>query len=423
MIQAPQLNYAPHQQVQTNPQGVYIPAQAPNPQMLPGAIYNYPAASTYAQAPNFQPEKFNGVNIGIANPQGQSPAGAYPQYPAAPFVPYGYSQPRSSGQYNGVNIEILNPQGQGQMPGAYNGFAAPQQNVMPAQFYPAQNFGFMPQMNVMQQPPRMPGAFPPYPGVMPAPQLPSGVPYLPQLPAQSANQPKKEHPAPVNRTKQPEVPAPQIKPQNVQPPVTAKPEKIQSLINPETFAARLRTDDTDSQKAVIEEIAEKVKNSDTDGAVLLDTQIFDALVDIIRRDTSNLSGPTPEAIELRRKYLDDLTPSEKEKAAPSPLEKAEINKQYALYTISYMQERLNKELEKRRGSASELKDLPCIETVVETAKSNPNPMLRIGAIASLSHIARPEYNNDLGIIFELAKSDEDERVREAAMRAERNLEQ
>ena len=82
-----------------------------------------------------------------------------------------------------------------------------------------------------------------------------------------------------------------------------------------------------------------------------------------------------------------------------------------------MQERLNNELEKRNGQALSLKDLPCIEKVIDTAKSNPNPMLRIGAIAALSHIQRPEYKDDLNVIFELAKSDEDKRVQEAATKA------
>jgi len=204
-------------------------------------------------------------------------------------------------------------------------------------------------------------------------------------------------------------------------PVVEQPVKPSSTVNPESFAARLRTDDADVQKNTIEDIAEKVKNSDIDGPILLDTQIFDALVDIINKDTSYLQGPTPEAVDLRLKNPDELTEQEKAKAAPSPLEKAEINKQYALYTIAYMQDRLNNELVKRRGSALELKDLPCIDTIVDTAKSNPNPMLRIGAIAALAHISKPEYKADLNTIFELAKSDEDERVRDAAVKAAENL--
>ena len=86
-----------------------------------------------------------------------------------------------------------------------------------------------------------------------------------------------------------------------------------------------------------------------------------------------------------------------------------------------MQERLNNELEKRNNSALELKDLPCIENVITTVKENQNPMLRIGALAALSHIARPEYKADLTTIFELAKSDEDTRVQEAATKAIESL--
>lgn len=373
MIQAPQLQYVPQQPVMPTgyqQNGAYTPVQTQQ-NTLPGAIYNYPMASSYAPAGQ---SKFNGVNIEILNPQGQGNCGA-PQQGAAQ-AQY-YPNTAGNGQYNGVNIEILNPQGQG-----CSGF--PQQNnLIPAQYYPVQQ---------------------------PQTQIPAFQPY-PALPPQ----------APVN-VQQPVVPEPQIPGlQNVNPPVIAPPVVPTSDINPESFAGRLKTDDLDAQKSTIEEIAEKVKNSDTDGPVLLDTQIFDALVDIINKDTSSLAGPTPEVIDLRQRNPEDLAPEEQDKIAPTPLEKAEINKQYALYTISYMQERLNGELEKRNGSVLDLKDLPCIETVVDTVKSNPNPMLRIGAIAGLSHIARPEYSDDLKTIFDLAQYDEDERVQEAARKAGESL--
>ena len=59
------------------------------------------------------------------------------------------------------------------------------------------------------------------------------------------------------------------------------------------------------------------------------------------------------------------------------LEIAEQNKQFALFTISFMQERLNNELEKLNNQTLELKDLPCIDKVVTSVKSNPNPAVRI----------------------------------------------
>ena len=96
---------------------------------------------------------------------------------------------------------------------------------------------------------------------------------------------------------------------------------------------------------------------------------------------------------------------------------AEQNKQFALFTISFMQERLNNELEKLNNQTLELKDLPCIDKVVTSVKSNPNPAVRIAGISALSNIAKPQYKSDLTTIFELAKQDEDAKVQAAANNA------
>ncbi len=361
MIQAPSTQYIPVQQpIQNIPQqtGAYNNVQPQ--QANPGSIYNYPTTS-YFSTP--------------------------------------YSNGKS--QYNGVNIEIVNPQGQGFSPLSGQAPVAQQPFTVPAQFYP------LPQA---PQPA-------PQPVNIPAPQIPS-----PQVQEyDNTQQPSVQQPT----VQQPEVQQPEVQqPAAQQPtnPVVDQPAVPDDTKTPESFAGKLKTDDLEAQKNTIEEIANIVKSDDNLAPVLLDTQIFDSLVDIVNKDTSALQGPSPEVIELRNKPQNELTAEEKTKAeTPSPLEEAERNKQYALYTISYMQNRLNNELEKRNGKALELKDLPCINTVVETAKSNQNPMLRISALASLSYIARPEYSNDLKTIFELAKSDEDANVQEAANKALNNL--
>ncbi len=371
MIQAPMSAYTPNVNMPVayqQPQVMQVPVQTQ--QQTPGVIYNYPTSSCYMPANN---------------------------------------PPKS--QYNGVNIEIINPQGQGMNPNAVQ---------MPAQFQPTY---------IPFQPAVMPAAAPTSQVVVNPPQV--------DVPAETpvAQQPV-EVPAPVIHTpaEAPQAAAPVVEPQVATPaeaPQTAAPAEVpqaaapvvapavepDASVTPESFAGRLKTDDLEAQKVAIEEIAETVKNNESAGPILLDTQVFDALVDVINKDTSALEGPTPEVLELREK-LDQLSDADKVKATtPSPLENAEINKQYALYTIAYMQERLNSELEKRNNSALEMKDLPCIETIITTAKENPNPMLRIGALAALSHIARPEYKADLTTIFELAKSDEDARVQESAAKA------
>lgn len=348
------------------PQMQYIPAQQP-------------------VQTNYQPAAYNPVQYNAP----QTPGVIY-NYPMASC--YGQPYCTEKSQYNGVNIEIVNPQGQGIAPNYTT--------QVPAQYYP------------IQQPVMQPYAVP-FPVSQAVNQAPQGAVQQP-VPQAAPQQPAPQVvPAPqIVTPAQVQQPAPQTTP------VVDKPIAVDSSVSPESFAGKLKVSDLDAQKSAIEEVAEAVKNNDKLAPVLLDTQIFDALVDIIDKDTSNLEGPSPEVIELRKKPQDKLTDAEKAKAStPTPLEKAEINKQYSLYTISYMQERLNNELQKRNNKSLELKDLPCIDKVIDTVKSNPNPMLRISAIASLSHIAKPEYKADLTTIFEIAKTDEDARVKDAAAKA------
>ena len=373
MIQAPMSAYTPAMMMPAAYQPQMMQAPVQYQQQTPGVIYNYPQTSCYMPANN-----------------------------------------AAKSQYNGVNIEIINPQGQGAVPGAC---------TMPAQFVPQPTF--MP-----IQPVVMPAAYPAAPTssvVVNPPQQEQPQVVQQQAPAQVTYEAPQQAPvqtvAPTQVAQQPvEVPAPVIQSTTAAAPVVEAAVAPDPSVTPEAFAGRLKTNDLEAQKVAIEEIAETVKNNETAGPILLDTQIFDALVEVINKDTSALAAPTPEVLALRQKPQEELSEADKVKAStPSELEKAEINKQYALYTIAYMQERLNNELEKRNNSALELKDLPCIENVITTVKENPNPMLRIGALAALSHIARPEYKADLTTIFELAKSDEDPRVKESATKAIESL--
>ena len=366
MIQAPQLQYIPAQQ--PTQQG-YQPQVAQQPvqyaQQAPGYIYNYPQTSCYNQ-PN----------------AGKS-------------------------QYNGVNIEIINPQA--------NGIPQGMTQTMPAQYVPVQQPVYIPQY----QQPAVPVQYPQAPAVMPAEQ---GF-------QQVAQQPAPQIPVDANAQQvaaQPQqVPAQQQAPvaeQAQTAPVVDQPQNIDPSATIESFKAKLNNDNTDTQKEGIEELAVAVKDRTPEAAVLLDTEIMDSLVNIINKDTKALEGPTPEVIELRQKPQEELSEQDKTKAmTPSPLEKAELNKQYALYTIAYMQDFLNEKLKEQGQSVLPLKDLPCIEQVITTVKENENPMLRVSAINALSHIAKPEYKEDLSTIFELAKSDEDANVQQAATQALENI--
>lgn len=348
------------------------------------------------QAPNLQYIPAQQMNIPAYTPQGaNSPVQYYNQAPgviynypmASSYLPQSCSnaQPR----YNGVNIEIHNPQGQAGMPVA-----------MPAQYMPVQQPFYpqpvyqpaMPQQPIVQQPAVPAEPIAPQQQQVPAPQIPA-----PQIPAQPAV------PAP----------APAAAPVVEQPAANVAP-----AVNLTSFSSRLKSENVDEQRAAIEELAESFKYDNKFDSALLDTEIVDSLIGIIDKDTSSLEGPSPEVLELRQKPEAELTEAQKEQAkTPAPIEKAEVNKTYALYTLAYLQERLNNEIQKGGVNALELKDLPGIDKVVDTVKANPNPMLRVCGIAALSHIARPEYNADLKTIFELAKNDKDADVQEAAEKA------
>ena len=360
MIQAPQTQYIPAQmpmQQNAYPQaGAYNQIQYPQ---QPSYFYNYPTTSYY-------------------NPTPQT----------------------AKSQFNGVNIEILNPQGQGYIPGTPLNVPVQQPVYTPVQPI------YIPQPQVQPINQQIPAAVPAMPQQAPiAPQMPQ----IPQAQIPAAPEMLEQAPAAAQMPQAPQAQTPAAAPV-IDTPVTTQ----NSSISPESFAGRLKTNDLDQQKSAIEEIAQYVKNEGTEGNELLDSTIFDALVDIINKDTSNLQGPSDEVKELRNKAPEDLTPAEKELAeTPCEMEKAQMNKQFALYTISFMQERLNNELKQTLP----LQDLPCIETIINTIKSDPDPKIRIAGISSLVHIAKPEYKEYLTTIFELAQADEDEKVKESAMKA------
>lgn len=376
MIQAPQVQYIPTQVPvqQYNPQANTNTAVAPY--QVPNQIYNYPTTSCYCQGQAAGKSQYNGVNIEIINPQGQSGAANTGYAMPATYVPNSAIVP--------IQPYVL--------PTAYPAQAPVAQ--APVYEVPAQQPAVVQQPAVAQQP---------------------EVAQTPVVPQPEVQEPLAQAPA---------VPAPQAAEPVVTPAVQEPVTTVDPNFTPETFAGRLATEDVDAQRTTLEELGQIMRNNDELAPLLLDSQIIDALNVIVNKDNSALAGPTPEVLELRKKPENELTPEELNLAyTVSPLEAAELNKQYALYTIAFMQDRLNQEVVKANEPVIELKDLPSIETIIETAKSNPNDEVRISALSSLSHIARPEYKNDLTTIFELAKADQSPAVQEVATKALESLNQ
>ena len=369
MIQSPTSQYPQGIAPQAQPPVQLAPQAAPQTSQAPQAApttnyYTYPQSNLY-------------------------------QYPQASCGSYA-----SPVKYSGVDINIYNPQA---CPGSAQSAPMP---YMPAQFVP------VPQAAApVAQPAQAP--VPPAPAINDAPPAAPApaateTPAAPQAQAAPSSAPVAPQPAAQST---PAAPAadPQAKPTGVDVPA---------------FNARLRSDNLEDQASAIEQIAEMTQNDPTSATGLLDTQIMEGLLGVIAKDTTSLQGPSPKQLEIRQKIIGGQQVSDAEKTEANtitPMETAERNKQYALYTVAFLQNLLNDEITKKTGAPLDVKDLPGMEQVVQTAKSDQNPILRASALASLSHVARPEYKPVLGQIFDLAKSDSDENVKEAAQKASEQL--
>ena len=163
-----------------------------------------------------------------------------------------------------------------------------------------------------------------------------------------------------------------------------------------------------------------IKEEPQKATELLDEKVVNALNNIINADTSKLEGPSAEQVAARQKMLkgEQLSDAEKQLASKiTPMEQAERNKSYAMFTSAIMQKLYGDEVAKLTGSTVPLTELPGAVTIVEQLKNNQNPMVRTSAIEALSYIQKPEYKQDLTTLFTIAQNDQDVNVQEAAKAA------
>lgn len=273
-----------------------------------------------------------------------------------------------------------------------------------------------------------------------------GQPYYPPV-QQPVPQPAPAPQQPVSTPQQPapkaEVPAPEVETK----PVDEKPaEAPKQEVNIDQVVANLSDPDFDKQALQMDEIAKKGMTNEADATPYVQEDVFNKLIDIIDYDSSKLDGPTQEQLELRAKLAENDAVAEQAKnegkdpstvALPhqltddqialatkiTPLEQAERNKEYALFTMAILQKTYGDEIEKRSGNVVPLTDLPAAAQVVSELKENPNPAIRTAAIDSLRYIKRPEYKEDLSKLFTIAKSDADETVALAADEALKSLDE
>ena len=356
--------------------------QVPN---LPNPYMQYPVQQPVVQ--QLPQPSYNAVKIDIINPQAGAPVAQQPQY-AQPTMPY-YNYPQ--GQLYDY------PQ------------AAQQPYYMP------------PQMIQTPAPTQVPTE--PVP-VAQAPAEPvqatasAAVPQPQVVQQQNINVPPAAVPEPVVvqeapvQAVQPAAPAATTAPVEVVPPAPVTPQ-----VDLNGFIAKLTSPDYEIQANAMEEIANMVKDEPQKATELLDEKVVTALNNIITADSSKLEGPTAEQIEARQKLMagQKLTDEENKLAnTMTPMEQAERNKSYAMFTESIMQKLYGDEVQKLSNTTVPLTELPGAVTIVDQLKDNPNPMVRASAIEALSYIQQPAYKEDLKTLFNIAKNDQDKNVQDAA---------
>lgn len=345
----------------------------------------------------------------------------YMQPQMQPYMPMA-QQATPAPNYNAVKIDVHNPSvsapGVGQVAMNVPQYAQP---TMPYYSYPQAQLYDYPQAQTQpyympQQPvnytPVAPAATTP---VAPAPQnvAPEAVQTAPQQVIQQQNI---NTPTPVV-TQQPAA-TPKVE---VEQPVPMAPQ-----VDLNSFIAKLSNPDYEVQANAMEEIANMVKDEPQKATELLDEKVVNALNTIVNTDSSKLAGPTAEQIAAREKLMkgEKLSEAEQKLATTiTPMEQAERNKSYAMFTSSIMQKLYGDEVAKLTGSTVPLTELPGAVTIVDQLKNNPNPMVRTSAIEALSYIQKPEYKQDLTTVFTIAKNDQDKNVQEAAAAALAKLDQ
>ena len=220
-------------------------------------------------------------------------------------------------------------------------------------------------------------------------------------------------------------------------------EEIKPDVDVNAIIANLCNEDFDVQAVQLSNIAKGVLDNPDNAPAYVTKDIFVNLISVLQKDVNSLNKPTQEQIEIRKKII--LNEIAKEKATKegkttnvelpyqiseaeirlaselSPFEKANRNKEYAIYTIAVLAKTYVDEIEKTSGNVVPITDLPGISETVEAMINSENPGVKVAAIEALNYIKRPEYNEELKSLYQMASLDENPYVAESAVRALNSL--
>ena len=221
------------------------------------------------------------------------------------------------------------------------------------------------------------------------------------------------------------------------------PTEIKPDVDVHKVVENLSNKNFDVQAQQMEEIA-KASIEDPQKAVpYIVTEIFSELDNIAKKDSSKLTPPTEKQVDIRKQII--INEIVKEQAAAnkqdpakvklpyeisaediriaseiSPMEQAERNKEYALYTMAILTKVYADEVKRHTGNVVPLTDLPGASTIVDSLRRSENPEVRVAAIDALRYISRPEYKEEISSVLNIATKDKNPHVaRNAAITLEK----
>ena len=226
---------------------------------------------------------------------------------------------------------------------------------------------------------------------------------------------------------------------NIQTPEIIPSKELKPEVDIPLVVSNLSNKNFDVQAQQMEEIARVSLDNPQNAIPFIVRDVFANLIDIIKKDTTTLEAPSEKQINARRKLIANaiildkakLNNSEKDVKLPysiseeevamameiSPMEQAERNKEYALYTIAILSKVYTDEIEKHTGNVVPLTDIPGTSAIVDALRYNPNSGVKVAAIDALKYIQRPEYKEELTTLFTIAQADQNPEVSISATRA------
>lgn len=212
-------------------------------------------------------------------------------------------------------------------------------------------------------------------------------------------------------------------------------EEIKPDVDIPLVVKNLSSENYDVQAQQMEEIARVSIDNPANAVPYIVRDVFSSLIDITKKDTSALAAPSEEQMAIRGKIIANYIAMENAKTPKdklpyeisekdivlanelSPMEQAERNKEYALYTMAILAKVYTDEVEKQTGNIVPMTDIPGTSAIVDALRFNPNSGVKIAAIDALRHIYRPEYKQEMTTLFTLAQADTNPMVKNAAERA------